>query len=320
MTSSPLHTVPRDRVLALVEAYPFKPYRNYRTHTRKQQSAVLAAEIDQVQAAGPFGIWTTRDGDEAAVVGRALPWDSAFFGVPMGRIDYVLASAGATAEHVDAAVTGSLDAARLAGLRHITARVDVADLRTLGILEARGFRTMDALVTYIMRPKKDAHPEVRPLGAIREATPGDGRDILDITEEAYRGYRGRFHLDPHLPDDRADAFYVEWARQCIAGRMADTVLVADDGSGRILGFLAYRRREPVSSLAAPVFGGGLGASRSDGVGAYTGLIQAGSMRAHAAGAVSECQTQNYNFAVVRVYESAGFHYVRAEYTLHAWLG
>ena len=44
------------------------------------------------------------------------------------------------------------------------------------------------------------------------------------------------------------------------------------------------------------------------------------MRAHAAGAVSECQTQNYNFAVIRVYEAAGFHYVRAEYTLHAWLG
>ena len=89
----------------------------------------------------------------------------------------------------------------------------------------------------------------------------------------------------------------------------------------MIGFLAYRRREPVSSLAARRSSAAAWAPcRSDGAGAYTGLIQAGSMRAHAAGAVSECQTQNYNFAVMRVYESAGFHYVRAEYTLHAWLG
>ena len=238
----------------------------------------------------------------------------------MGRIDYVLASAGATAEHVDAAITGSLDAARAAGLRHLTARVDVADLRTLGLLEARGFRTMDALVTYIMRPRKDPHPDVRPLGTIREATPDDAAAILDITEEAYRGYRGRFHLDPHLLDGSRRRLLRRVGPAMRRRPMADTVLVADDAPGRILGYLAYRRREPVSSLAAPVFGGGLGACRSDGPGAYTGLIQAGSMRAHAAGAVSECQTQNYNFAVVRVYESAGFHYVRAEYTLHAWLG
>ncbi len=88
----------------------------------------------------------------------------------------------------------------------------------------------------------------------------------------------------------------------------------------VSGYLAYRRREPVSSVATPVFGGGLGACRRDSPGAYTGLIQDGSRRAHAAGAVSECQTQNYNFSVIRVYEAAGFHYVRAEYTLHAWLG
>jgi hypothetical protein len=102
--------------------------------------------------------------------------------------------------------------------------------------------------------------------------------------------------------------------------MSDTVLVSDDASGRVAGNLAYRRREPVSSIATPVFGGGLGACRRDSPGAYASLIRAGTLRAHAAGGVSECQTQNYNFAVIRVYEAAGFRYVRAEYTLHAWLG
>jgi hypothetical protein len=320
MTSSPLQTVPRERLLALVEAYEFKPYRQYRTFTRKEQTAILAAEIDRATGDGAFGQWVTRDGDEAAVVGRALPWDSQFFGVPMGRLDYVLSSAGASSDHLDAAISKTIAAARAAGLRHLSARVDVADLRVMGLLEAAGFRTMDALVTYIKRPRKDPHPDVRPVGTIRDATPADTDAIIAITEEAYRGYRGRFHLDPHLSSERADALYTEWARASANRTMADTVIVAEDAAGGVSGYLAYRRREPVSSVASPVFGGGLGAVRRDSPGAYTGLIQAGSMRAHAAGAVSECQTQNYNFAVIRVYEAAGFHYVRAEYTLHAWLG
>jgi hypothetical protein len=319
MTSSPLHTLPRERLLALVDAYDFKPYRHYRTFTRKQQAAVLAAEIDQALAAAPFGQWTTRDGEEAGVVARPLPWDSQFFAVPMGRIDYVLASAGASVEHIERAVAGTMRAARDAGLQHLAARVDVADLRTMGVLEAAGFRTMDALVTYIMRPGKDAHPEVRPVGTIRDATPADTEAIVAITADAYRGYRGRFHLDPHLSSERADALYLEWARACASRTLADTVVVAEDAAGEVSGYLAYRRREPVSRIASPLFGGGLGAVRRDSPGAYTGLIQEGSRRAHAAGAVSECQTQNYNFAVIRVYEAAGFHYVRAEYTLHAWL-
>ncbi|MGD9903859.1 MAG: N-acetyltransferase family protein [Vicinamibacterales bacterium] len=320
MTSSPLHTVPRERLLALVDAYAFKAYRHYRTCTRKQQAAVLAAEIDEALAAEPFGQWVTRDGEEAAVVARPLPWDSQFFGVPMGRLDVMLASPEATAEHLEAALAATMAAARAAGVRHLAARVDVADLRTMGVLEGAGFRTMDALVTYIMRPGKDPHPEVRPVGTIRDATPEDTAAIVAITAEAYRGYRGRFHLDPHLSSERADALYLEWARGCAERRLADTVIVAEDSGGAISGYLAYRRREPVSRLAMPLFGGGLGAVRRDSPGAYTGLIQEGSQRAHAAGAVSECQTQNYNFAVIRIYEVAGFHYVRAEYTLHAWLG
>ncbi len=320
MTSSPLHTVPRDRLLRLVEDYEFKPYRHYRTHTRKEQAAILAAEIDEALAAGSFGQWVTRDGEDAAVVGRALPWDSQFFGVAMGRLDYVLAGPAATVEHLEAAVGRTIAAARAEGLQHLAARVDVADLRTMGVLEAAGFRTMDALVTYIMRPRKDPHPDVRVVGTIRDATPQDTEAIVAITEEGYRGYRGRFHLDPHLSSARADALYLEWARACANRTMADTVIVAEDAAGEVNGYLAYRRRQPVSNLGTPVFGGGLGAVRRDSPGAYTGLIQSGSMRAHAAGAVSECQTQNYNFAVIRVYEAAGFHYVRAEYTLHAWLG
>jgi hypothetical protein len=302
----------------LVRDYPFKPYRNYRVVPRKAQTAVLLAEITQTLThADGVVTWLEHEGGAAVTVARALEWDSRFFGVPMGRIDYVVAPDRTL---VASAVAQAVEALRARGVRHISARVDVADVETMAVFEAAGFHVMDALVTYITRPRKDPPNVVREVGAIRPFRPEDGPALIEIATEAYRGFRGRFHLDPHIPDERADQLYREWAKQCVGARMADMVMVSEGADGRLLGFLAFRRREPVSSAGGvPVFGGGLGACRVDAPGAYAGLIRAGTLWAHERDGVAECQTQNYNFPVIRIYEAVGAHYVRAEYTLHRWL-
>ncbi|MFN8644567.1 MAG: hypothetical protein U0802_23990 [Candidatus Binatia bacterium] len=315
----PLREAARDALEALAAASPFKPYRQYRSYSRREQTAILLAEIDHALAtSGETSVAVGSPELRAAVVGRPLPWDSAYFGVPMGRLDVITTPAASLADR-DAAIEAACRAARADGTRHLTARVDVGDLETLGALEAHGFRTMDALGTYILRPGKDAVRDVRSVGPLRPATAADHDAILDITRQAYAGYRGRFHLDPHLPRDRADAFYEMWARQCLTGAMADVVMVSSDASARVIGYLAHRRREPASSIGMPIYGGGLGACRPDAPGAYASLIRDSALWAHGQGAVAECQTQLANFPVIRVYESVGFHYVRAEYTLHAWL-
>ena len=303
----------------LIADYPFKPYRNYRVLPRKAQNAVMLAEVrDTLDRKDGVVLELTDGAERAVIVARALDWESRFFDLPMGRIEYIL---GADPSHKDQAVRAALDALRERGVRHVSARADVADIETTGLLEAHGFRMMDALVTYTTRPRKEPPRDVREVGVIRDFKPDDAPDLLQIATDAYRGFRGRFHLDPHVPDARCDEFYVEWARQSINGSMADTVLVSESSDGRLLGFLAWRRREPVSSVGGvPVFGGGLGACRTDTPGAYAGLIRAGTIWAHDHDGVAECQTQNYNFSTVRIYEAVGAHYVRAEYTLHAWLG
>jgi hypothetical protein len=297
-------------------AYPYKPYRHYRVLPRKAQTAVLLAEINATLTHGDGIVLATEAaGGRAIVVARALAWDTEFFGIPMGRIEYVLAASAEAAAQVIAAATAAL---RERGVRHVSARVDVEDIATVAACEAAGFRMMDAIVTYTTRPRKEPPNPVREVGAIRDFRAEDGPELVRIAEEAYRGFRGRFHLDPSLPDDRCDALYGEWARQCVAFRMADTILVAEGAAGQLLGFLAFRKREPVSSVGgAAVYGGGLGACRADTPGAYTGLIRAGTIWAHDRDGVAECQTQNYNFPTIRIYEAVGAHYVRGEYTLHA---
>jgi hypothetical protein len=305
-------------VESLLDAYPFKAYRNYRVFPRRAQAAVMRAEISDTLAHRDGFVLHVQDGaSNAFAVGRALEWDSRFFGVPMGRIEYLLSS---DIRLLVLALHAAIDALRARGVRHVSARVDVADIEQVAILEAGHFRLMDSLVTYTTRPRKEPPNPVREVGCIREFRPEDAAELLCIAEEAYKAFRGRFHLDPHIPNDRCDAFYLEWAKQTVNRTMADMILVSEGADGRLLGFLGFRRREPVSSVGGvAVFGGGLGACRADTPGAYAGLIRAGTIWAHEHNGVAECQTQNYNFPTVRIYEAVGAHYVRAEYTLHCWL-
>lgn len=300
-------------VLPLAEEYAFNPYRNYRMLSRRARTAVLAAEVEAALRDAEGTVSAEREG-RAAAVARRLPWDSSFFGLPMARIEYLLGRDPAARM---AALRDCLDGLREGGTRHVAARVDVADVEAAAMLEECGFRLRDALVTYAARPGREVPAAVRTIGRIRPLREEDGPGLLAIARAAFRGFRGRFHADAGLPPDRVDAFYEEWARQCLALHMAQTVLVSEAGDGSLLGFLAFRRREPVSGVSGvPVFGGGLGACRPDAAGAYAGLIRAGTLWAHERGGVAECQTQNHNFSTIRIYEAVGARYVRAEYTFH----
>jgi L-amino acid N-acyltransferase YncA len=308
-----------DRLIAL---YPFKPYREYRVWSRARQRAILRAEIDRARAGpGHVGLLAGEADQAVMALCRPLPWDSAFFGLAMARLDLLLRGAETPRLALDAVLSALLQECRSRGVRHITARVDVADMQAVAALEDAGFRLMDALVTYYTHPRREPPPPVREMGQIRPFVESDLDQVLAITEEAYRGFRGRFQLDPHLPPDRGDAFYMEWARQCCAGRMADRLVVADDGQGELHGWASTRRVEPASSVGRlTLWAGSLGACRRDRPGAYAGLIRALAFENYEAGEVTETQTQNHNVPTVRIYNAVGAQYVRADYTFHAWLG
>jgi hypothetical protein len=305
----------------LVEQYPFKTYRNYRLLPRRKQAAVMRAEIERIQKT-PDSFATIAEDEHASVVAfaRPLAWDSGFFGVPMGRIDYVLRSEHARHGPIRRAIEAALERFRSLGIKHVATKVDVADADGLVAVEDAGFRLMDALVTYIAHPRRRPPRRVKEVGRLRRYASADAEQVLDITREAYKGFRGRFQLDRHLAADRSEAFYLEWARQCLAGAMADRIYVAEDGQGRLLGWASVRRAEPVSTVGgAVVSSGSLGASRPDRLGAYAALIGKAAIDNHAAGILTEASTQNSNFPMVRVLEAVGAQYARADYTFHAWL-
>ena len=322
MTVRPLRADDDRLINRLIHLYQFKPYRDYRVWSKALQRAILRAEVDRALSAAGHVAVVAGDG-EGTVLGlcRPLAWDTAFFGVPMGRLDLLLRGPACDPGTVSDAVTSLLQRCRAQGIRHLTAKVDIADMLAVGVLEDAGFRLMDSIVTYFTHPRRDPPTPVREVGRIRPMTAADVDAVLAVTREAYQGFRGRFHLDPHLPAARSDEFYMEWARQCCAGRMADRVVVADDGAGGIHGWASTRRVEPASTVGGvALWAGSLGACRRARPGAYAGLIRALAMENFEAGAVTETQTQNHNIATVRIYGAVGARYVRGDYTFHAWLG
>jgi GNAT superfamily N-acetyltransferase len=307
--------------VSIAARYPYKPYRHHRVWSRARQLAIQQADVERTLAGdGGFAVVTASDKAEGVVTGRPLTWDSEFFGVPMGRLDGVFSDEALPNATLADAIRVALAHLQGQGVRHVTAKVDAADVRAVGLLEDAGFRLVDALVTYYTHPHRDVPPVVREIGEVRWYAPSDEAQVLALTADAYRGFRGRFHLDPHLPTDRADAFYVEWARQCCAGRMADRMVVADDGQGHIYGWASSRLLEPLSSVGGTrLWVGSLGACRRDSPGAYAGLLRRLAIDHYDRGDASETQTQNHNIATVRLYETVGFRYIRTEYTMHAWM-
>jgi hypothetical protein len=313
--------VAADLSSTLSEWYRFGPYRHFRLFSRSAQTAVMRRAIERIlQTPNAFAVNGGKRHTAAVAIGRPLTWDSRFFGVPMGRLDYLIQAPDATRSDVRAAVSKALDQFLALKIRHVAVKLDVEDGETLACLQEHGFRLKDSTLTYVAHPRRDAPRAVKCFGRVRPFDVGDTEQILDITREAYAGYQGRFLRDHHLPRDRAEAFYVEWARQCCSGAMADRILVAEGTGGRLLGWASVKWADTESRLGRPrISQGSLGACRPDAPGAYAGIVAELARENHAAGAITAAQTQNTNVTMIRLLESVGAQYARGDYDLHAWL-
>jgi RimJ/RimL family protein N-acetyltransferase len=313
----PLTSQDQDVLSQIVKSYGFSAYRNYRSFTSEAQAASIQADVLDAVSDLKNPAYVSGEGQNlAAAVARHLSWDSEFFGVGMARLDYVFGSAPSERETV---LKSTLESLRASGVRHVSARVDAADHATTVLLQEHSFRYMGALLTHVARPGKDEPKEVKAVGNIRLFEPGMGEELVQLATDAFAGTASRFHIDPHLPQDRSQEFYTEWARACVSGKMADTIIIAED-AGRLIGFLAFRTVNPISRTSGtPIFGGGLGACRPGSGGAYAGLIRAGVLWAHKSGAIAEVQTPADNTAAIHIFEAVGFSHRRTDYLFHLWL-
>ena len=319
-----LHVVPgfdAEDLECLVPIHPYNDYRHYRTISKAVQLQLLRSEIERAGEQGQ--LLALRVGDQ--IVGLAtlshLPWDSSIFGLSMARIGHLIAAStqGVRAQILDRLLDGLIELARTQGVKHLSTRVDCADIEAIQCLEDQGFRLMECLVTYVFRPKQGTPPPIKTLYAVRPYTPGDREAVLAISERMYAHHQSRFSVDPSLPTSGMGRFYIEWTKNACSGEMADHVLIAER-KGCPVAFLAYKlNRLVLARTGIRIAGQGLSASLPEGTGAYVGLLKTALELGRGEYDFMEADAPLHHFLVIRTWQRLGFQLVRGKYAFHRQL-
>ena len=302
----------------LVSTSSYNDYRCYRRISKETQSRILLCEIER--AVGQGDLLALREGDQ--MVGLVtlihLPWDSEIFDLPMAKIGHLIATSaqGGRIEVLGRLLDRLIELAHAQGIKHLSTRVDCADIEAIQCLEQRGFRLMECLITYVFRPQQDILPPIKALYHVRPYTPADREALLAIAARMYAHHQSRFSVDPSLPPAGVGRFYLEWMKNACSGAMADHILVAER-KGYPIGFLAYKLNSLVRECSGiRIAGQGLSASLPEGTGAYIGLLKAALELGRGEYDFMEADAPQHHVVVIRTWQRLGFQLVRGKYAFH----
>jgi hypothetical protein len=184
-----------------------------------------------------FVVPISRD-TEVAVFAERLPWDSAFFGYEVARLQGVFPlGAGRYSHDADyqPAITALLDLARTRGIRYLVAMVDARDLPTFRALTALQFMLIETRLYYYNPLRVFAYPK---RSRCRVATPADVDALVEMAATVDNPY-DRFNSDPFIGKDVARRLIATWIRASIVDGFADTTLIPDSPNPGSLMTLKY---------------------------------------------------------------------------------
>lgn len=226
-----------------------------------------------------------------------LPWDTEFFGVPIGRVDL----GGAGAEQLRAIDTE----ARADGIACLYGTLEPVDETTSYLAQAFGHRLVEVGITYERPPGPLAAPPTD--SQVRPGTPDDLPELQPAIKTMAAW--SRFATDPHFGPDAAYRMHLAWVERAARDGAERALYVAHDEAG--LTGLGTFTRSPVPHIDI------VGVTRP-GTGAADALIAAmvewaGNCRTEAGAAAAR------NIAVLRWLDRNGFRACRTRYTFHCWL-
>jgi dTDP-4-amino-4,6-dideoxy-D-galactose acyltransferase len=225
-----------------------------------------------------------------------LPWDTEFFGIPIGRVDLT---------GVDAERLRAIDAAaRGAGFACLYGTLEPTDETAAYLVQTFGHRLVEVGITF----ERPAGPFTSGPGASK-VRPGT-LDDLPALEPAIRTMApwSRFAADPRFGPDAALRMHRAWAERAARGTGERALYVAYDDTG-VTGLGTFGR-SPVPHIDI------VGVTKP-GTGAADALIRA--MVEWAGGGHTEAgAAAARNIAVLRWLDRNGFRACRTRYVFHRW--
>ncbi len=246
-----------------------------------------------------------HEAHDAPIAGSILEWDSAHFGLRVGRIageTFSPRHAGAfrrwcDEEHLDCVYL-------LVPPERRAARSAAREL---------GFRRVDTRVTLVLDFASTARDRRCEPQGIRRATAEDEEALRNLARSAHR--ETRFRRDGRFDPARCDDLYAEWISSSLRNE-ATRVFLAVDENASVIGYVTC---EAGASAAEGAIGllAVTASSRRRGVG--TGLLECALVHATAIGlARLVVVTQGDNAPALRLYERLGFRETLVEEWYHWW--
>jgi dTDP-4-amino-4,6-dideoxy-D-galactose acyltransferase len=156
---------------------------------------------------------------------KALEWDSAFFGFPVGELEPDLPVEVGEVDRFLASGEPSL----------VQALVPVADVLRIAELEEAGFRLVDIRISFRFTVGRRGAA----ASDIRRATPDDIPEIRRLAAGLFS--ESRYFCDP-FPRERSRMLFAAWAEKAVLGTFDHACLVATGTEG-IAGFVTTRAGE-----------------------------------------------------------------------------
>lgn len=226
----------------LISDYRFKPF--YFVHAVKNEklSQLATRRLMHFLTGHESGGLGLRDSDgkiAAIACFEELHWDSKLLEVECGRIPFMILSGtvGEQAKQARVLLAEILANARKKGVEMINIRTSAYDFGLIHPLEDAGFRVMDNGMTALYH-KSVYYYYLKKNLILRNYEDGDLPGVLEVLAGAYT--EDRFHNDPRVPQEKADALYAAWVTNSCTNPGPDEVVMVAELDGKPVGFFQYQ--------------------------------------------------------------------------------
>ena len=273
-------------------------------------SEAIESKLSEGRAKAKGLLGRTRRLVGLAVTERS-DWDTAHFGKRMGKMSLAVFDDTVPAANRSKLIRASF---RESGLEMVSARVNLADLRTIQALESEGARLTDVLLSFrFYTASWDSTPTLARV-EVGPVSKGEAKKLIGLGRKAFT--IDRFHGDQNIPSAASDALYSEWVANSMKG-LADMVFVARVNE-EVAGFITCKLDQLNEDCKYGVIDLIAVDASYEGKGIGHNLVRsalgwfAPRVRSVYVG------TQAANSGAIRLYEKSGFSHVCSEATLHLW--
>lgn len=288
--------------LSLDELTVYSRFRRHPGFSRDDIALVNAAVIQKSIADGVSGFFIgSGTVVRALAVINPTPWESDFFGLPMGRLHCYAADSVSDDELTQLVGETLRQAVNGDWIRHVSSDVDIDDYRVLNALLRNGFDVLDLKRTYFTNRLSAGSDYERFLGSVR-AYCADDSVAVDAIVAAAR-FDTRFTRDCYLDAHKSALMYRDWFDRLISDAGRSSQVVVFERQGRVVGCGGIGEMDFSSyGLARKMRTGSLYACSSDGVGGYGPVLYCLTRDALRSHGLVETTVSLNNAAAVRVVE------------------